>query len=97
MPMALASGYTPVDTFFGAPYVDIDEQPHLVFHAAALKFIDPVTKALIDVQTLTRAPHNIGTLYLLFAIVAGVIGGLLSVLMRMQLMHPANESSNAGN
>src|SRR6201982_3610452 len=34
---------------------------------------------------------DIGTLYLLFAIVAGVIGGLLAVLMRMQLMHPANE------
>ena len=34
---------------------------------------------------------DIGTLYLLFAIVAGVIGGLLSVIMRMQLMHPAND------
>src|ERR1700726_4581338 len=34
---------------------------------------------------------DIGTLYLLFAIVAGVIGGLLSVIMRMQLIHPANE------
>src|SRR5712671_1250216 len=33
---------------------------------------------------------DIGTLYLLFAICAGVIGGLLSVIMRMQLMHPAN-------
>src|SRR5438045_8687626 len=34
---------------------------------------------------------DIGTLYLLFAIAAGVICGLLSVIMRMQLMHPANE------
>ena len=34
---------------------------------------------------------DIGTLYLIFAIIAGVIGGLLSVIMRMQLMHPANE------
>src|SRR5262250_82709 len=33
---------------------------------------------------------DIGTLYLIFAIIAGVIGGLLSVIMRMQLMHPAN-------
>ena len=31
---------------------------------------------------------DIGTLYLIFAIIAGVIGGMLSVLMRMQLMHP---------
>src|ERR1700739_696834 len=34
---------------------------------------------------------DIGTLYLLFAIVAAVIGGLLAVIMRMQLIHPANE------
>src|SRR6201994_496621 len=34
---------------------------------------------------------DIGTLYLLFAIAAGVIGGLLSVIMRLQLIHPANE------
>src|SRR5208337_1793764 len=33
---------------------------------------------------------DIGTLYLLFAIVAGVIGGAFSVIMRIQLMHPDN-------
>jgi cytochrome c oxidase subunit I len=32
---------------------------------------------------------DIGTLYLIFAIVGGIIGGTLSVLMRMQLMYPA--------
>jgi cytochrome c oxidase subunit 1 len=32
---------------------------------------------------------DIGTLYIIFAIVAGLIGGLFSVLMRAQLMHPA--------
>src|SRR5271169_4980411 len=33
---------------------------------------------------------DIGTLYLLFAIIAGVVGGTLSVVMRFQLMHPDN-------
>ncbi|MGA8757011.1 MAG: cytochrome c oxidase subunit I [Stellaceae bacterium] len=33
---------------------------------------------------------DIGTLYLIFAICAGVIGGAFSVLMRIQLMHPDN-------
>src|SRR5260221_10487282 len=32
---------------------------------------------------------DIGTLYIIFAIVAGLIGGLFSVLIRAQLMHPA--------
>jgi cytochrome c oxidase subunit 1 len=31
---------------------------------------------------------DIGTLYLIFAIVGGIIGGALSILMRMQLMYP---------
>ncbi len=31
---------------------------------------------------------DIGTMYLIFAIVAGIIGGLLSVLMRMELQEP---------
>src|SRR6202046_2002211 len=31
---------------------------------------------------------DIGTLYLIFAIIAGLIGGLFSVLIRWQLMHP---------
>src|SRR5271156_6379997 len=33
---------------------------------------------------------DIGTLYLLFAIIAGLVGGTLSVIMRFQLMHPDN-------
>src|SRR5258707_10240845 len=32
---------------------------------------------------------DIGTLYIIFAIIAGLIGGLFSVLIRAQLMHPA--------
>ncbi|HSY85912.1 MAG TPA: cytochrome c oxidase subunit I [Verrucomicrobiae bacterium] len=31
---------------------------------------------------------DIGTMYLVFAIIAGVIGGALSVYMRLELMHP---------
>src|SRR5260370_40747446 len=34
---------------------------------------------------------DIGTLYLCLAIFAGVLAGLLSVIMRAQLMHPHNE------
>ena len=33
---------------------------------------------------------DIGTMYLIFAIVAGVIGTAFSVLMRMELMHPGD-------
>ena len=33
---------------------------------------------------------DIGTLYLIFAVIAGLIGGAFSVAMRIQLMHPAN-------
>ena len=33
---------------------------------------------------------DIGTLYLIFAIVAGVIGGLMSVVMRIELMYPGD-------
>ena len=31
---------------------------------------------------------DIGTLYMIFAVVAGLIGGAMSVLMRLELMHP---------
>ena len=33
---------------------------------------------------------DIGTLYLIFAIIAGIIGTTFSVLMRMELMHPGD-------
>ena len=33
---------------------------------------------------------DIGTMYLIFAIIAGIIGSLFSVLMRMELMHPGD-------
>ena len=35
---------------------------------------------------------DIGTLYIIFAIFAGLIGGALSVLMRAQLMHPGQRA-----
>src|SRR3546814_20555003 len=31
---------------------------------------------------------DIGTLYLIFAIVAGIVGGVLSGMMRLELAHP---------
>ena len=33
---------------------------------------------------------DIGTMYLIFAIIAGVIGTVFSVLMRAELMHPGD-------
>ena len=33
---------------------------------------------------------DIGTMYLIFAIIAGIIGSLFSVVMRMELMHPGD-------
>jgi len=33
---------------------------------------------------------DIGTMYLIFAVCAGLIGGLMSVVMRMELMHPGD-------
>ena len=33
---------------------------------------------------------DIGTLYLIFAIVAGIVGTTFSVLMRMELMYPGD-------
>src|SRR5688572_2558517 len=40
---------------------------------------------------------DIGTMYLLFAIVAGVIGGFLSVVMRMELQEPGLQYFSNGN
>ena len=34
---------------------------------------------------------DIGTLYLMFAVFAGVVGGVLSMIMRAQLLHPHND------
>lgn len=40
---------------------------------------------------------DIGTLYLIFSVLAGVIGGLFSVIMRLELMHPGNQILGGNN
>jgi cytochrome c oxidase subunit I len=39
---------------------------------------------------------DIGTLYLLFSLSAGIIGGILSIIMRAQLMHPGSHIVTTG-
>ncbi len=39
---------------------------------------------------------DIGTLYLIFAVCAGIIGGILSIIMRAQLMHPGSHLVASG-
>ena len=39
---------------------------------------------------------DIGTLYLIFAGCAGLVGGLLSIIMRAQLQHPGNTIVTSG-
>ena len=39
---------------------------------------------------------DIGTLYLIFAIIAGTVGGILSIIMRAQLSHPGNTLVSSG-
>jgi len=39
---------------------------------------------------------DIGTLYLIFAIIAGIVGGALSIWMRMQLMYPGQHIVESG-
>ena len=34
---------------------------------------------------------DIGTMYLIFAIIAGIIGGAMSVVMRMELQSPGDD------
>jgi cytochrome c oxidase subunit 1 len=39
---------------------------------------------------------DIGTLYLIFAVFAGTVGGILSIIMRAQLQHPGNHLIETG-
>jgi len=37
---------------------------------------------------LSTNHKDIGTLYLIFAMLGGLLGGILSMIIRLQLMHP---------
>lgn len=39
---------------------------------------------------LSTNHKDIGSLYIIFSVIAGIIGGLFSILLRMQLMHPGS-------
>src|SRR4051812_12063723 len=63
------------------------DSPHLTAHEAHDAHHDPDHKPSFFVRWVMSTQHkHIGTLYLIFAIVAGIIGGGISGIMRWELM-----------
>ncbi|MCU4161622.1 cytochrome c oxidase subunit I, partial [Acidiphilium sp. AL] len=65
-------------------------------HAHAAHAHDAHYPGFVRRWLMSTNHKDIGTLYITWAIIAGIEGGVLSEIMRMQLMHPNNTLITSG-